>query len=113
MPARRNNASFEKNSAKTAAPKAAQRRAALDGYATAREISPLHSSIRESLRRYFENLGDEEISGIYRMVLDEVEPPLLAAVMERVDGNYSQAARILGLHRSTLCNKLRRYGMLP
>ncbi len=72
----------------------------------------LRSSINDSIRRYFRDLGDEEIFGVYRMVLDEVELPLLSAVMEHARGNHSRAARILGLHRNTLCKKLRRHGLL-
>ena len=40
-----------------------------------------------------------------------VEPPLLAAVLERHHGQCAGAARRLGLHRTTLKKKLDQYGV--
>ena len=43
------------------------------------------------------------------MVLGEIEQPLLTTLMEYTRGNQSRAATILGLNRSTLRKKLRKY----
>jgi len=43
--------------------------------------------------------------------LVEVEKRYIQRVMEAVDGNKRQAARILGLDRTTLYRKLERYGL--
>jgi len=43
------------------------------------------------------------------MVLGEIEQPLLVTLMEYTRGNQSRAAAILGLNRSTLRKKLRKY----
>jgi Fis family transcriptional regulator len=43
------------------------------------------------------------------MVLAEVERPLLACVLEKVGGNQSRAAQVLGISRSTLRKKLAHY----
>ncbi|MFG0336147.1 MAG: helix-turn-helix domain-containing protein [Maioricimonas sp. JB049] len=40
-----------------------------------------------------------------------MEPTLLRTVLEQCDGNRAAAARRLGMHRSTLRQKLRRYGL--
>ncbi len=44
-------------------------------------------------------------------VLDLVERDAIAAALERHKGNRTHAARELGIHRSTLFRKLKRYGM--
>jgi transcriptional regulator with GAF, ATPase, and Fis domain len=43
--------------------------------------------------------------------LDSLERQRLLATLERVAGNKSQAARALGIPRSTLCSKLIKYGI--
>lgn len=55
-----------------------------------------------------ENKG-KNINDLYDMILSEVEPPLLKAVMERRRGNQLQAAKILGISRGTIRKKLQRY----
>ena len=46
---------------------------------------------------------------VYQLVLKEVEPPLLNAVMEFSNHNQSKAAKILGINRTTLRTKLKKY----
>ena len=74
--------------------------------------TPTHS-LREhaekTLRRYFADLNGHDPSELYEMVLGEIEQPLLATLMEYTRGNQSRAAAILGLNRSTLRKKLRKY----
>lgn len=55
-----------------------------------------------------ENKG-KPINDLYDMILAEVEPPLLQAVMEKRRGNQLQAAKILGISRGTIRKKLQRY----
>jgi DNA-binding protein Fis len=43
--------------------------------------------------------------------LRDAEEQLIRLVMESCEGNRSQAARELGIHRTTLYEKMRRYGM--
>lgn len=59
-------------------------------------------------RFLIENKG-KSIENLYDMILAEVEPPLLQAVMEKRRGNQLQAARILGISRGTIRKKLQRY----
>jgi len=46
------------------------------------------------------------------MVMGEVEPELLIAVMRFTNNNQSKAAVILGLNRATLRKKLKHYNIL-
>nr|WP_019216920.1 helix-turn-helix domain-containing protein [Legionella tunisiensis] len=48
-----------------------------------------------------ENKG-KSIDDLYDMILSEVEPPLLQAVMEKRRGNQLQAAKMLGISRGTI-----------
>jgi DNA-binding NtrC family response regulator len=45
--------------------------------------------------------------------LDAVERRHIAAILAHTGGNRRQAALLLGISRSTLLNKIRRYGIEP
>jgi DNA-binding protein Fis len=40
-----------------------------------------------------------------------VEPPLLQSALRRSQGNRALAAQQIGIHRATLRQKLRKYGL--
>jgi Fis family transcriptional regulator len=63
----------------------------------------------DALRTYFKSLNGHKPANIYKLVLGEVEPPLLASVMEYTNGNQTLASEILGLNRATLRKKLKQY----
>lgn len=69
----------------------------------------LREHAEKTLRRYFADLNGHDPKELYDMVLGEIERPLLSTLMEYTRGNQSRAAAILGLNRSTLRKKLRRY----
>ncbi len=52
-----------------------------------------------------------DASGLYDQFLREVEAPLLKAVQAWASGNQARMARLLGLHRTTLRQKLRQHGL--
>lgn len=79
--------------------------------ATERRTQPLRNCIRSALDIYFQDLNGHKPGDLYRMVLSEVEQPLLESVLEHVHGNQSKAAEILGINRSTLRKKLHQYGL--
>ena len=66
----------------------------------------MRECVRDALNNYFKHLGDHEITGLYQMVMSEVEEPLLETVMEHTSGNQTRAAAVLGMSRSTLRKKL-------
>jgi len=61
------------------------------------------------LDQYFEDLGGDEPSAIYEMVITTIEKPLLLYIMNQAEGNQSNAAKILGLNRNTLRKKLKQH----
>ncbi|MEX0740672.1 MAG: helix-turn-helix domain-containing protein [Pseudohongiella sp.] len=73
-------------------------------------------SLREAVERamadYFADVDDEAlISDLYELVLNEVEAPLLQAVLKRAGGNQSRASTMLGLNRGTLRKKMKQHGV--
>jgi Fis family transcriptional regulator, factor for inversion stimulation protein len=68
-------------------------------------------TVEKSLDEYFRRLDGEAPHGIYDMVITNVERSLIASVMERANGNQTQAADMLGLNRNTLRTKLTKYGI--
>jgi len=55
--------------------------------------------------------GEPSVDGIMQS-LEEVERSHILRVMEHAGGNQSMASRVLGISRSTLINKLKKYGQL-
>ena len=66
----------------------------------------IEESVRNSLKSYLRDLGASEPDGMYNMVVNVVEKPLLEVVMQHADNNQSKAAQWLGLNRNTLRKKL-------
>ena len=62
------------------------------------------------MKRYFKQLDQNNIPiDVYHLVLNEIEPPLLSSVMKFSNNNQSKASRILGINRTTLRTKLKKY----
>ena len=71
---------------------------------------PLKDEVRKALNRYFNQLDQKNTPiNVYQLVLNEVEPPLLRSVMKFSNNNQSKAAKILGINRTTLRTKLKKY----
>lgn len=72
----------------------------------------LSEQVKKAMSKYFKALGDIEPANVYEMVMREVEPELLRAVMKFANNNQSKAAIMLGLNRATLRKKLQHYNIL-
>lgn len=70
----------------------------------------LRECVARAVRRYLLDM-DGEANGLYALVLDEVEAPLLREVMGWASGNQSRAAAALGINRATLRKKLAEHGL--
>ncbi|MDX1491538.1 MAG: DNA-binding transcriptional regulator Fis [Pseudohongiellaceae bacterium] len=79
---------------------------------TPTHTSSLRKDVERSLQQYFSHLGDESVTNLYELVLNEVEVPLLRAVLNHTGSNQSKASIMLGLNRGTLRKKLKQHGML-
>lgn len=76
-----------------------------------RRKAPLQDAVQIALETYFKNLDGDQPCNLYQMVLSEIEPPMLQAVLKYTSGNQSKAAEFLGINRSTLRKKLAQYGL--
>jgi Fis family transcriptional regulator len=77
-----------------------------------RSSQSLRDSVAEAMQRYFADLDGQDTSDLYKLVMAEVEPPLLRAAMNYTRQNQSRTAEILGLNRGTLRKKLKQYDLL-
>lgn len=78
---------------------------------------PLRLKVEKTVSEYLNIFVDDYVlhkvtpNNLYKLILAEVEPPLLEAVMRFTNGNQSDAAKILGMNRTTLRTKLKKYNI--
>ena len=74
--------------------------------------SGLGKVIDQYLKAYFQDHGDlVPTTGLYALILKEIERPLLTTTLKHVQGNQVKAAQILGIHRNTLRKKIQELGL--
>lgn len=76
------------------------------------DTTHLSSAVHGAVQTFLEHMDGHECSGLYDLVLKEVERPLLKCVMQDCNGNQTRAAKVLGISRGNLRTKLARYDML-
>lgn len=69
----------------------------------------LSEHVQESISDYFQALNGHQPADLYRVVLEQVEAPLLRAVLDYCEQNQSRASEVLGINRGTLRKKLKQY----
>ena len=79
----------------------------LNGKANGKPV--LSDHVQDSIGDYFQALNGHQPADLYRMVLEQVEAPLLRAVLDYCEMNQSRASEVLGLNRGTLRKKLKQY----
>jgi Fis family transcriptional regulator, factor for inversion stimulation protein len=67
--------------------------------------------VRRAIEGYFKDLDGERARGVYDMVINCVEKPLLESILHRVQGNQTHAAQMLGINRNTLRKKMKAHGI--
>jgi Fis family transcriptional regulator len=53
--------------------------------------------------------ADVELSGLYSIVLEQVEKPLIELALRQYNGNQVRTAQLLGINRNTLKKKMDSY----
>ena len=71
----------------------------------------LADCVKKSLDEYFKQLDGQPPHVIYDMVLSCIEKPMLEYILNKVGGNQSKAAEMLGLNRNTLRKKMAQYNL--
>ena len=69
----------------------------------------LQDCINVKLEKYFSDLNGQKANGVFKMVTNQAESTTLKFVLEKVNQNHSEAARILGINRATLKKKVDLY----
>lgn len=67
------------------------------------------SFTKKSVRKYLESLNGHSTDCLYDLVMSETEKGLICEVLEWCNSNQTRAASILGMTRTTLRNKMRKY----
>lgn len=71
----------------------------------------LQDCIKENLEKYFSDLNGEPSNGVFKMVTQQAESATIKYVLDKVNQNQSEAARILGINRATLKKKASLYNL--
>lgn len=69
----------------------------------------LQETLTNQVGQYLQEMKEQDITGLYDMVLEQVEQPLFQATIEHCKYNQSKAAEVLGISRGTLRTKLKKY----
>ncbi|QOC22694.1 Fis family transcriptional regulator [Wenzhouxiangella sp. AB-CW3] len=69
----------------------------------------LEEFTRQVVRQYLDDMGGIDPDHLHGLIMNTVEKPLIKTVLEFADGNQSRAAAILGITRTTLRNRIKRY----
>lgn len=74
---------------------------------------PVDQRVKRLIRQWAEDRlrSGEEIHTLYDELLQQVEPPLLEAALQKSKGECLAASRWLGMHRTTLKKKMDQYGL--
>ncbi len=71
----------------------------------------LREYVRHVVQQYLADMATTPPDNMHKLFVDEVEKPLIETVLEHTGGNQSRAAGILGITRSTLRARIKRYGL--
>ncbi len=69
----------------------------------------LDKVVERVVRQYLADMGGTDPENLHTMIVNAVEHPLIQTVLEHTGGNQSRAAAILGITRTTLRNRIKRY----
>jgi Fis family transcriptional regulator, factor for inversion stimulation protein len=67
---------------------------------------------RQTVQRYLSGVKGHPAAQLHRLIMNEVEKPLLTEVLKHCEGNLTHAATLLGINRATLRKKLDEHGIL-
>jgi DNA-binding protein Fis len=73
------------------------------------EGNTLATTVETTIKTYMDSMDKDSILNLYDLLMEQVEPALFKAVIERCKYNQSRAASMLGLSRGTLRTKLSKY----
>lgn len=75
------------------------------------ETLSLEAMVYERLKVYAESLQGHFPEDMYRLIMPQLERPLIQIALELSGGEKKRAAEMLGIHRNTLRARLRELGL--
>lgn len=84
----------------------------LEAATSSTQNQPLRKLVMQALENYFSRISsDMPPRELFKLVMEEVESPLMESTLKYTKGNQCKAAILLGISRSTLRKKLKIYGL--
>ncbi len=74
--------------------------------------TPLNQVVTKTLENYFAALEGEIPTNVHKMVIGQVEKPLVEFILKQTEYNQSKAAVMLGMNRNTLRKKIQQHQIL-
>jgi Fis family transcriptional regulator len=73
----------------------------------------LEGLVKSKLEVLFKQKKEEniEISGLYDLIMEQVEKPLIQLALDSLNGNQVKTAQLLGINRNTLKKKVDFYNI--
>lgn len=66
----------------------------------------LEDLVQTKLETFIEETDGYDVDGLYPIVIERIERPLIKLVLKKTRGNQVKAAEILGINRNTLRKKI-------
>ncbi|MBN3859643.1 Fis family transcriptional regulator [Neisseriaceae bacterium PsAf] len=67
--------------------------------------------IQDNMIIYFDELEGEEPTGVYDMVISQVEKSLIDFILEKCNGNQTKTAKMLGISRNSLRVRIEKHNL--
>jgi len=73
----------------------------------------LESLVKSKLSLLFkqQKQANVELNGLHKIIIEQVEKPLIELSLRQFNGNQVKAAKLLGINRNTLKKKIDAYGI--
>ncbi len=71
----------------------------------------LHDFLKKEVTKMICSMSRGEKGNIHPLIMNEIEKNIIKLVLEETRGNYLQAARVLGISRSTLYRRVLALGL--
>lgn len=80
-------------------------------YVTNLQSMSLENLVKSKLSLLFDQQkqADVELNGLHRIIIEQVEKPLIELSLRQYNGNQVKAAKLLGINRNTLKKKIDAY----
>jgi DNA-binding NtrC family response regulator len=76
-----------------------------------RQVKSIGKFVESRLKGFMRTITRFETFNLYDMVIPEIEKSLILMVMKETKGNQIKAAKLLGINRNTLRNKIKKLGI--